>query len=320
MVDVLGLGTAAMDVVLSCSDLPREDGFALVGSEALVPGGSCANVMAALGVLGFSSGLACKLGDDRYGREFLEDLARRGIDSSLVKVKPGGVTLHTFITVAGNGAKAIFAHLGDSLLELGEEEVGPEALEGVRVFYTDLMPAGPALKLARECRKRKIKVVFDLEVPVDFHRLCGTGEDRIREMIGLADLFIAGGEALTRLTGRPDPARALEEICGRHPLPEGAAATLGPEGSLWLKEGELVSRPAMKVESRDTTGAGDAFAAGLMAGRFLENRPRPEALDLATACAALKCTQPGPRLRGDRAQVEELLKRAGRGLIEAQPR
>ena len=318
--DVLGLGTAAMDVVLSCNDLPREDGFALVDSEVLLPGGSCANVMAALRVLGYSCGLASKVGDDRYGRAFLGDLDEQGIDSSWVKVKPGGVTLHTYVTVAAGGAKAILVHMGDSLLDLGEEEMEPRALDGIRVFYTDLMPAPPALRLARECRKRKVKVVFDLEVPLDFYRMCGIGEGRIQEMMGLADLFIAGREALTGMAGLSDPVLALEKICRGYPLPDGAVATLGREGSLWLRGTKLLSREAMKVEARDTTGAGDAFAAGLMAGRFLEARSRPKALNLAMACAALKCTQPGPRLRGGRAELKTLMARAEKESSGAQSR
>lgn len=305
--DVLGLGAAAMDVVLNCQDLPREDGFSFVQSEALVPGGSCANMLAALRGLGFSCGLACKLGDDHYGRAFLTDLASLGVDTRGVRVKRGGVSLHTYITVAAKGVKAIFAHLGDSLLDLSAEEVDPVWLEEAGLFYTDLFPAAPALKLARECRRLGRPVVFNLQVPVDFMGACGVGREEIEEMLELADLFISGAEALEELTGQDQAAAGLQEVCQRHALSVGAVATLGEAGSLWLRHGEFIARPSLPVTAVDTTGAGDAFNAGLLDGLFLLKMPALKCLDLATACAALKCTQPGPRLSATLEQVASLL-------------
>ena len=305
--DVLGLGAMAMDVVLNCSALPGEDGFALVQGERLVPGGSCANVMAAVRTLGFSSGLVGKVGDDDFGRAFLQDLKARGIDSSRVMIKPGGVTLHTYVMVAGSGARSICVHVGDSLLDLSAKEVSARMVEEIRIFYTDHMPAEPSFRLARECRERGVKVVFDLEVPVDFHRLCGTGPEKIEEMIGLSDLFVTGTEALAQLTGRDEPESGLRDLCARYALADGAVATLGERGSLWFQDGELLARPSLRVKAVDTTGAGDAFVAGLMAGYFLEDKDRKAALDWATACAALKCTQAGPRLQGGKDDVERIL-------------
>lgn len=61
---VLGLGTAAMDIVLQCEELPREDGFAFIYNEQLIPGGSCANVLVALTKLGVKTSLIAQMGDD----------------------------------------------------------------------------------------------------------------------------------------------------------------------------------------------------------------------------------------------------------------
>ena len=75
---ILGLGASAMDVVLNCEDLPREDGFAFIHEEKLTPGGSCANVLTAAAGFGNRTGLIAKMGDDEYGRVFVEDLGRWG--------------------------------------------------------------------------------------------------------------------------------------------------------------------------------------------------------------------------------------------------
>ena len=310
---VLGLGTAAMDVVLECDDLPREDGFAFVQRERLVPGGSCANVLTALVRLGSSAGLVARMGDDAYGRAFVADLERSGVSAAHVDVRPGGTSLHTFIAVGQGGAKSILAHMGDSLLALSEERVSEAMVDGIQVFYTDMLPGGPALKLARICRERGVPVVFNLEVGPGFHALCGTSLKDLDEMISLSYLFLTYGEALAELTGRDDPDEALDALVRENDLPGGAVATLGTGGAVWRHAAGNLALPAFPVEARDTTGAGDAFAAGLIQSCLLEGAPQAEALAFASACAALKCTQPGPRFTGNRGAVIDFLKRRDAG-------
>ena len=52
---VLGMGASAMDTVISCPFLPKEDGFQVVEHEEILPGGSCANMLVALNALGTKS-------------------------------------------------------------------------------------------------------------------------------------------------------------------------------------------------------------------------------------------------------------------------
>ena len=168
-VDVIGLGFAAMDIVLNTEDLPREDGFSFVHRERLLAGGSCANAMAAISQLGGASGLIAKVGDDHYGEIFVRDLKASGVLSSGVLFKPEGTTLHNFIAVTADGQKAIFSHLGDSLLSLSEDEVSTDMLTGAKAFYNEMIPAGPALKLSRYCKESGIPVIFNLQVGAGIH-------------------------------------------------------------------------------------------------------------------------------------------------------
>ncbi|MFH1139764.1 MAG: carbohydrate kinase family protein [Pseudomonadota bacterium] len=306
---ILGLGAAAMDVVLDCEDLPRADGFALVHGERLVPGGSCANVLAAAVRLGARAGLVAKMGDDDYGRAFIEDLRRSGVSTDQVLVQPGGVSLHTFITVARDGAKAIFAHFGDSLLNLAADEVQPDWLDGVGLFYTDMFPGKPALKLARIARERRIRVMFNLQASVGFMGLCGVSQDEIEEMIGLCDLFITFSHPLEELTGSGDPVRAAAAIMERRRPRDGVVITMGEKGAVWGHESGTIARPSFAVPAVDSTGAGDAFAAGLIYSFYFQGLPRDRALSFAAATGAVKCTQPGPRLTADVKDVLALMNR-----------
>ena len=305
--DVLGLGFAAMDIVLNTEDLPMEDGFSFVHRERLLAGGSCANAMAAISRLGGASGLIAKVGDDHYGRFFVRDLKASGVLSSGVFVQPEGTTLHNFIAVTADGQKAIFSHLGDSLLSLSEDEVSTDMLTGVKAFYNEMIPAGPALKLSRFCKKSGIPVIFNLQVGLGFMALCNVPRPAIDEMLAMCDLFITNGHFMRELAGKDDSVDAAHAVYDKYRPSSGLIVTRGAKGCCHVHENGSTKLSAVKVRSVDTTGAGDAFSAGLLYGRFIKGLPMKEALWFATGCAALKCTQAGPRLNAKETDILRLL-------------
>ncbi|QGP93533.1 Sulfofructose kinase [Neomoorella glycerini] len=307
---VLGLGTAAMDIVLQCESLPREDGFAFVHYESLFPGGSCANVLVALARMGVDTSLVAKIGDDKYGEAFREDIVRSGVCARYLFTRPGGITLHTFVTLAPNGARAIFCHLGDSLLDLAEDEVVPEMLQGVKVFYTDMFPGRPALKLARLSRELGVRVFFNLECAPSFMQLCRVTMAEIEEMISLCDLLCMSREGLFELTGVEDPQVAGQTLYQRYRPTEGIVSTCGTQGAIWwLGDKTSIFAPAFNIQAIDTTGAGDAFIAGLIYAYFCQEMGRQRALEFANACGAIKCTQLGARFKASLEEVNSFLTR-----------
>ena len=313
--NIIGLGPASLDIVLNCDALPREDGFSWVHQERMTPGGSCANVLTILARFGHAPALIAKLGDDQCASVFISDLKKNNIHTDYLLENPGGTTLHTYITVAEDGRKSIFVNLGDSQLELEEEEVQENWLRDVSVFYTDLFPARPALKLARACVKRGIRVVFNLQASVSFMKMCGISQEQIREMIGLSDVFITSRAGMQAFDSGRDPLSAARNICRACYAKNGVIVTLGEEGVLWAGEEFSMSSPAFHVEPVDTTGAGDAFAGGLIHSFLFDRRTREDSLAFAQACAAVKCTIPGPRFCADPAAVTDLVQRHGNGNI-----
>lgn len=137
---LLGMGTGAMDTVITCPDLPLADTFQRVIGEQLIPGGSCANMLCAFASLGGRAQLISRIGDDDFGKQFTKTLAMDSVDTSALLVNPGGVTLHTYIWAAEGGEHCILVNIGDSLMDLQPEEVDESILDGVDLFIQIYFP------------------------------------------------------------------------------------------------------------------------------------------------------------------------------------
>jgi len=312
-IEVIGMGAVAMDIVLRCSQLPQEDGYAVISTESAVPGGSCANVLTALAGLGTKSGLIACLGDDAHGQALMADLQTHGVATRYVCVKKDGDSMHTYVAVSKSGAKTILCHMGNSLLSLAEKDMHGKMLRGVKAFYTGMQPAKPALKLMRLCREEQIPVICNLQVEPDFLDLCGVCRPLVEEMLSLCGLLITFRHGLIRHTGQKDINAAARSLYERYRPAMGLIVTLGKEGALWLDRESSLLVPAYPVDATDTTGAGDAFIAGIIHAGFSESFDRKVAMKFANACAAMKCTQPGPRLKASRSDIVKFMRQNGTG-------
>ncbi|MZQ75877.1 MAG: carbohydrate kinase family protein [Peptoclostridium sp.] len=308
-VEILGLGASAMDIVMQCENLPKEDGFSFIHCEKLMPGGSCANVLVTLSNMDIRTSLVAQLGDDHYGGLFLEDIKLSGVETEYVKVKQGGESLHTFITVDKKGDKAIYCNLGDSLLELGADDVGSEMLKGIKLFYTDMFPVKPAIKLARLCKEEGIPVAVNLQCAPSFMSLCNASSQELEEMFSLADVIFACREGLLELAGSDDYLSAGNSIYDKYRPKYGLVFTLGENGALVFGEEGLAEIPAIDIEAVDTTGAGDSFIGGFIYAFFISKMTAADSARFANACAAIKCTQRGPRLKASKEDILEVLSR-----------
>jgi sugar/nucleoside kinase (ribokinase family) len=110
---------------------------------------------------------------------------------------------------------------------------------------------------------------------------------------GGATLLLPNAAEARLLTGCGDAEGAARALATRYPV---VAVKLGPDGALWATTDAMVHRPAHRTTVVDTTGAGDAFAAGLLAARLGTPGIDPAAaLDAGLALAAAVVRQPGAR-------------------------
>lgn len=292
---ILVLGTIAVDTVINVEMMPYTGGIVGTDSEKKYAGGSSANVSAALKVLGCDVRQAGAVADDEFGKFLMYDLDDIGVDTSAVVVRENGVTLHTYIVVDRAGSNFIIANGGTCRKDIAVEELPPEILDDVDVFYTDMSWPETSIHLARECRKNGIKVVYNLQnVPTENSLETSAGIDK---MLSLSDLFIVSRTTLLKYENTRSIEDALRSLTGAATVAEGAIVTLGDEGASWYVDEECIHVPAFSgMDVVDTTGAGDAYIAGVIKSYFLAHRPRKQSLEYASIVAAVKCSQRGPRL------------------------
>ena len=149
-------------------------------------------------------------------------------------------------------------------------------------------------------------LVFDLAGPLSELENRATRPETLDSLLPVCDCFLANEVSARSYLGE-DPRGAIETLRDRGV--RRAAVTRGTDGALLLTgEDAILELPAFEVDTRDTTGAGDAFTAGLLHAWLLGNRPPGEAGRFAAATAALNCT--AETARGGlptEADVRELL-------------
>lgn len=278
---VLGVGNALVDVIsvlendtlLENFDLPRGS-MTLVDAarskqiyeatfsekSELTTGGSVANTMRSMASLGCSGGYMGKVGKDDLGELFKNDFEKRGLTTHLIfsdVVDTGRV----MALVSQDSERTMATYLG-AAAEMRADEFQTEMLgnyqymyvEGYLVFNHELIKAGVEL-----AKKNGLKVALDLssfnvvEANLEFLK------DLIRNNV---DILIANEEEAKSFTGL-DPEAALNEIAKDCEL---AIVKLGKEGSLIKYKGEVTRVGSIPAKALDTTGAGDAYAAGFFYG------------------------------------------------------
>jgi sugar/nucleoside kinase (ribokinase family) len=286
--DLLVVGDANPDLVLSGGDVVPAFGQRerVVERATLTIGGSSAITACAAARLGLRTALVAAVGDDALGRWMLEALDERGVDVSGCVVRPDVATGVTVVLARPEDRASLTAP--GAMVVLRQEMVARERLAGARHVHVGSLYLQPALaegaaRLVRDAHAAGATTSAD------------TGWDPSERwerpaVLDEVDLLVPNaGEAVALAGGDGDLDAALERLAagGRT-----VAVTLGPDGAVARTGAGTVRAPAVAVEVVDTTGAGDTFTAGLIAGRLRGLGPE-EALRLACACGSLSTRAAG---------------------------
>jgi sugar/nucleoside kinase (ribokinase family) len=314
--DVFGMCNPLYDITVEISDAILEEigreigtqkgGMFLIDEEkqrALVAktyehivdtasGGSGANTMTGLALLGGKACYAGKIGNDEHGTLYASKLRERQVTISVNRGE--GTTGICVVMLTPDAERTMCTFLGISR-ELGPEDVDVEAIRASKYLYvtgflwdTESQKAA-VLHAMRTARAAGVKVALSLSDPfcVNRHK-----EDFLAIAREYVDLLIGNHEEAQHLTDTQSPYDAIQTMAS---LCETAVVTMGGRGALLRHRETLVEIPAYKVEVVDTNGAGDMYAAGILYGLThglsLEQTGR-----LAGYAAAQVVAKLGPRL------------------------
>ncbi len=303
--DYIGIGFCSNDHLAVLPFIPMDTKVRML-SHRIMGGGPAANSTAGAASLGLSAAFVGTVGDDADGDMILRDFRAQGVDTSMVKVRPGATSAIAYLWIEEKTGNRSCAWTREGLDELTADEINPEAIASAKVLHVDGHNAAGAIAAAKVAREAGVLVNYD----------AGTHRDGMEELLGLADLMICSEEFILKLTGLKDAEEAVRQVWAKY-RPKVCGATMGVRGSMAFDGTEFVRCPAFKVEKVvDTTGCGDLFHTGF-AIRYLETQDLMECQRFGAAVSAIKCRglSGRPPSAPTRAEVEDFL-RAGH---EVQP-
>jgi ribokinase len=282
-------GNINADLVYALPRPPLPGETLLAEDLRLGPGGKAANAAVALARLGAEPRLIGCVGEDPLGSLVLDALRREGVATDRIVRGADALTGVASVFVAPEGENAIVTHLGANLRMSPRELPG---LEGCGALLMTLgLPRDVLLALLVRARETGAMIVLDA-TPL-------RGDPLPAELLEV-DVLSANRVEAQELTGRSIPSSSREDAlhaCADLQALGAKAAVLklGEEGAVWTRGGGggdhgFASAPA--VQAIDTTGAGDAFMAGLTL-RLVQGAGLPEAVEFACRIGALSTTGRG---------------------------
>lgn len=316
--DILGIGNAIVDVVapvpdsfLSKHDM-RKGSMALISAETAdalsraMPegqqssGGSVANSCAVAAGLGARVAYLGRVADDAAGAAFRTDIGAAGVHFPSTPGTGGAPTARSFILVTADGQRTMNTYLGACVdFEAGDVDeavVADSAITYLEGYLFDPPPAQAAFNKAAAAARaagRQVALSLSDAFCVDRHRAA------FRELLHRVDILFANEVEICSLFEMDDFEQATEALRGRVDI---AAITRGAEGSVVLRGGETTLVPAAPAQVVDTTGAGDAYAAGFLAG-LTGGRSMAECGQLGSIAAAEIIGHYGARPQADLRQL-----------------
>ena len=243
-------------------------------------GGQTATAAVACANLGWRVRYAGFIGDDPAAEMVSRSFAVDRLDPVLVR-RAGVATRRAVILVdEANGHRHVIEHR-ESGLDAEPGEFPDTLFADARILLVDATDMTQSIRAARAARLAGVRTIVDVDRP----------RAGLTELLTQIDLVVIPDRAVGEITGES----ALLVGLGALGAKTGAAAviaTCGPDGAVAWCQGQVIRSPAAKVSVVDTTGAGDAFRAGLAAGWLGREGVDVDLADLladANLVAALNC-------------------------------
>ena len=287
---VVTLGAFILDVLgRPVESIPPGQGSVVLQEIRATAAGTAAGPAVDLAKLGAQVSAIGAIGDDVLADILTAILDTHGVDTTGLVRTPETQTAATILPIRANGERPAL-HVPGAMTSLRPDEINLGPVRNCDVLLLGAPDAiGPIATgdglsaVTGAARAAGATIVIDVlrrGSRADFERLAG--------LIGAADWFCPNDDQLRGLTGRADISAAIGDVLALGT--GGVAVTLGADGCLVTEaDGGLLHLPAQQVDVVDTTGCGDGFDAGLIAGLLLGCGPA-DAARLGAACGSLVAT------------------------------
>ena len=284
--DVLCIGNAIVDVITDADDaflagqgldkgsmrlIDEAEAvrlYGVMGPGREVSGGSAGNTAAGLAALGIRTGFIGQVADDQLGKIYRHDIEAQGVDFLVPARNDVGATARCLILVTPDAQRTMNTFLGAAQL-LEAKDVDLSVVAGAGITYLEGYlwdPAAPraAMEAAIDAARgagRKVAFTLSDSFCISRHR------DSFLKLIedGRIDILFANEAEITELTGEDDFDAAVAAVA---PKVATLVVTRSEKGAIAVAGEERAAVPAEPIERLvDTTGAGDLFAAGFLAGQ-----------------------------------------------------
>ena len=278
---ILGIGNALVDILTLITDDKILDQLQLskgamqhVDAETskkigetlksygstMAAGGSTANTMSGAAKLGIETGYIGKVGNDELGRFFENEMLKTHVKPLMLKTEtPTGCAQ---AVVSKDGERTFATYLG-AALELEPDNLKPEMFDGWDILFVEgyLVFNRPLVQRALEIAKSKgMTVALDMAS----YNVVEANRDFMEEILrNNVDIVFANQEEALTFTKKKNPSEAMSEMAK---LCDIAIVKVGSKGSMLQHGYETVTIGPIAAQVIDTTGAGDMWAAGFMAG------------------------------------------------------
>lgn len=294
--DLISVGASLIDLVALVNRFPESDDEIYIPDLRIEYGGSAANTAVACSRLGLKVAFLGKIGLDYFGDLILKKFAEEKVDTSLILRTSATPTGLCFIAVDAAGDRRMFAFSGAAnQLSISELNIN-SLLESRLIYMASLENTVFLAEFSKKIREHGLKTALNPGALI-----ANQGLEKAKPIIENTDIYISSYNEAVKIL-RVEGLDNIKKVLFKQGVSK-IAITLGSEGCMVADQSETYMIPAVKVNVKDTTGAGDAFTAGFLTG-LLTSKPLLEAGFMGVSAAALKIQHIGAR--GGLPSLQEL--------------
>lgn len=313
--DVVALGEMLIDFAVSGQSEQGNSFF-----EAC-PGGAPCNVLAMLNKLGRRTAFIGKVGNDQFGKLLKNTIEEIGIESKALLLDENVNTTLAFVHTFPDGDRdfSFYRNPGADMM-LTEEEVDYDMIRAAKVFHFGTLsmtdePVRSATKKALDVAKEAGCIIsFDPNLRPPLWESLDTAKEMMEYGFGYCDVLKISDNEIQFVSGKEDYDEGIQYLIDKYNIPL-IFLTLGKDGSRAYYKGMRVEMPGFKVNTIETTGAGDTFGGSAIHGVLdagldnLTEEKLAEILEFSNAAAAIVTTRKGAiRSMPEKEEVFNMLK------------